>query len=288
MNCKICGSENSKKVFSQGGEDFYKCLDCFVVFQSPVDTFRINNYYENEYFNKKNRFTSQFINWQTEDHDQRTLDIIKKYKNNGSVLDIGAAYGQFLNVAHNNGFNVVGIEPNKESTKIAKQKFNIDLENIFFDNNYRISQQFDVITNFHVIEHVFDPVEFIKNIYKNLKDDGIAVFETPNMQSVNYFIMGKKWPYILPNEHLFCFSFKNLIPLLEKNGFRVVYRKRTGIFLHWRPKIVDEIIYSDEPSLLMKYLNILKNFVSEKIGLGDHLFIIAQKIKDEKDINCHR
>jgi 2-polyprenyl-3-methyl-5-hydroxy-6-metoxy-1,4-benzoquinol methylase len=279
MNCKICQSQDVKFIFSKNGEDFYKCKHCSVIFQHPIDDLRINRYYEDEYFNKKNRFVDQFINWQTEDSSRRTLNVIKKYKSNGNLLDIGAAYGQFLKIARDSGFNIVGIEPNKEAVKIAKEKFNIDLENIFFDKDYRNSRGFDVITNFHVIEHVFNPLEFVRDIHKNLKDGGIAVFETPNIQSLNYFIMGSKWPYILPNEHLFCFSFKNLIPLLENNGFEVIYKKRTGIFLHSRPKGLTNMIYAEQPTLILRLLNVLKNFLSEKIGLGDHLFIVTKKIK---------
>lgn len=264
-------------MFSKEGEDFYKCKSCFIIFQHPIHTSYLQQYYTEEYFNKDARFINQFINWVTVYRDSRVLNLIKKYKPSGDLLDIGAAYGYFLKLARDSGFNIFGIEPNKESARIAKERFDIDLESTFFDNNYKNPQKFDVITNFHVIEHAINPAEFIRNIHNHLKDGGIAVFETPNTQSFNAFIMGKKWPHYIPNEHFFNFSFKSLIPLLTGSGFEILYKKRTGIFIHRKGRRLIGRIRSERASMGLKLLNILNIFASEKLGLGDHLFIVAKK-----------
>jgi len=277
MICKICHSQNINKIFSKGGEDFYKCRSCFVVFQHPINDSRMGQYYKDEYFNKNARFANQFINWFTKYRDFRVLNIIKKYKPGGNLLDIGAAYGYFLKLARDNGFAVFGVEPNKESRRIAKEKFNIDLEDAFFDENYKNAQKFDVITNFHVIEHTLNPLEFIQNIRDHLKDDGIVIFETPNINSFNFFLMGKKWPHIIPNEHFFNFSFKSLTSLLTGNGFKILYKKRTGVFIYRKSKKLIGAIRSEKSSAALKLLNRLNNFASEKLGFGDNLFIVAKK-----------
>ena len=279
MICKICQSKNINKIFSIEGEDFYKCKSCFIIFQYPTHNTHFKQYYTDEYFNKDKRFVNQFINWVTVYRDSRVLNLIKKYKPSGDLLDIGAAYGYFLKLAQDSGFNIFGIEPNKESARIAKERFDIDLESTFFDDNYKNPQKFDVITNFHVIEHAINPAEFIRNIQNHLKDGGIAVFETPNIQSFNAFIMGDKWPYIIPNEHLFYFSFKSLVPLLIGSGFEILYKKRTGIFIHRKGGRLVDAIRSERASRGLNLLNILNIFASEKLGLGDHLFIVARKIK---------
>jgi len=278
MNCKVCQSPKIKHAFSKDGEDFYHCLNCDVIFQHPLNNLHLSQLYENEYFNKESRFTDQFINWHARDNSQRVLGLIKKFRSSGALLDIGAAYGQFLQVARDNGFQVSGIEPNKESVRIAKEKFNLNLQQGFFDKNYHNQEQFDVITNFHVIEHVLDPLEFVRTIRNDLKNGGIAVFETPNTCSINFFMTRKKNIYILPNEHIFLFSPKSLGYLLKENGLKVIYQKRTGIFWHKRPKSLAGKIYSDQASICFRTLNKIKNFCSEKLMLGDHLFIIAQKI----------
>lgn len=282
MICKICQSKNINKIFSIEGEDFYKCKSCFIIFQYPIHNTHDKQYYTDEYFNKDKRFINEYINWFTVYRDSRVVNLIKKYKPSGDLLDIGAAYGNFLKLARDGGFNIFGIEPNKESARIAKERFDIDLESTFFDSNYKNPQKFDVITNFHVIEHTIDPAEFIRNIHNHLKDGGIAVFVTPDTQSFNAFIMGKKWPHYIPNEHFFSFSFKSLIPLLTGSEFEILYKKRTGIFIPRRGKRLIDRIRAEKASIGLKLLRILLrtlyNVASEKLGLGDVLFIVARKI----------
>ena len=277
MNCKICQSSNLKKIFSKGKKGFYLCQNCQIVFQHPVSKKEIEKYYQKQYFSSKKRVLDQFVNWFIKEKHLKNIKLIKKHTTKKKLLDIGTGYGYFVKLALENGFKSQGIEPSKESVKMAKKLFGISLENSFFDRNYRIKEKFDVITAFHVIEHVLDPLDFIKAVYKRLNYKGIFILETPNVQCFNSLRMKKNWPFVLPNEHLFYFSFRSLVPLLEKSGFKILYQKRTGPFIHKKKRGLTKVIRSPRTSLKLKLLSKIYTLISEKLLFGDHLFIVAEK-----------
>jgi SAM-dependent methyltransferase len=155
---------------------------------------------------------------------------------------------------------------------------NVDIDLWFFDKQYKKDQQFDIITNFHVIEHLVNPIEFINNIHFKLKKWWLLVIETPNYKSFNSNKMKSDWPFIIPNEHLFYFSFESLSYILEKKWFRILNKQSIWPFIHNKSKkLVDKDIRSNNPSNIIKIIKFFYDIVSEKFGFWDHLLIIAEK-----------
>jgi 2-polyprenyl-3-methyl-5-hydroxy-6-metoxy-1,4-benzoquinol methylase len=276
MICKICGSQNIKKIFSKNDKDFYKCKNCTLVFQFPQQKEKIEKFYQDEYYSAE-RPLEQFSNYFINEKDKEVLRRIKRYKHCGSLLDIGAGYGVFVKNAKEKGFQASGIDPNMNSVTIAHQRFNIHLDCGFFDENYKKGTSFDVITLFHVIEHVLDPNQLIKNVKSKLNEGGLLVIETPNIRSFNAIRMKEKWPFVLPDEHLFCFSFKSLNNVLKTNGFRVIYKQKLGPFIYRRNEKMTKEIRSQEPAWGTKIVKKIYESASKNLSLGDHVLIIAQK-----------
>lgn len=278
MNCPICNSNLVTKKFSKKNKGFYYCNNCKITFQYPIIKKEINQYYKNQYYSKNERTSAQFINWLTKEKYRQYIKKLKKYQSDGDLLDIGAGYGYFVKICNENGYNAFGVEPNKNSVAYAKNELNTKLDCKFFDKNYRKKIKFDIITNFHVIEHVLNPIDFIENINKKLKKGGILFLETPNINSFNSNLLKENWPFILPNEHLFYFSFESLIPILENNGFKVLETIRSGPFIYKKGNKLTKSIRSQKPTIKLKILNKIYGFLST-ILFGDHLIIIAKKVK---------
>jgi 2-polyprenyl-3-methyl-5-hydroxy-6-metoxy-1,4-benzoquinol methylase len=151
------------------------------------------------------------------------LDLIRKYKKVGKVLDVGCATGYFLEAARTAGFTPYGVEFSPYSSQIAKDKFGDEaiyqgtLEECPFP-----ARSFDVIAMSDLLEHVKNPRAVLKKARTLLKDDGIVMIMTPDTGSLTHRVMRDKWVHY-KIEHLFYFNRDSLNLLAEEQGFRIIH-----------------------------------------------------------------
>jgi 2-polyprenyl-3-methyl-5-hydroxy-6-metoxy-1,4-benzoquinol methylase len=98
----------------------------------------------------------------------------------GKLLDVGAGGGEFTYVSSQSGFDSTGIEPNIGYSNYAKDQYQA---NVKTGQLVDIDDKFDVITMFHVMEHIPDPVKTFKKLYDLLNEDGSLFIEVPNIES---------------------------------------------------------------------------------------------------------
>lgn len=130
------------------------------------------------------------------------LKLINSQSPKGSILDIGAGVGDFLTVAKNDGWETIGIEPSDKAKAIAKNKGVSFVESL----SELESNSFDVITMWHVLEHVPDLENQIKELKRLIKPTGTVIVAVPNFKSYDAEYYGKFWAaYDIPI-HLWHFS----------------------------------------------------------------------------------
>jgi ubiquinone/menaquinone biosynthesis C-methylase UbiE len=120
----------------------------------------------------------------------------------GLLLDIGAGTGDFLKLAKDNGWEVKGIEPNDDAANLAKQK---KLE--IYENIDQLSgQTFDVVTLWHVLEHLPDLEMVIQKIESLIKPGGTLIVAVPNFKSYDANYYKNYWAAYDTPRHLWHFS----------------------------------------------------------------------------------
>lgn len=131
----------------------------------------------------------------------------------GSLLDIGSGTGDFLKVAKDKGWEVSGMEPNKNAAKLASEK-GIQLKSTIdeFEGN-----QFDVITLWHVLEHIPNLEETILKLSNLVKPNGTLIIAVPNFNSFDSKYYGKYWAAFDVPRHLWHFSKKSMEKLFSKD-----------------------------------------------------------------------
>lgn len=147
------------------------------------------------------------------------IDEHKKLK--GKILDIGAGTGDFLLEAKCRGWEVFGQEPNPAARELASLK-GIALEKVsskFPENS------FDVITLWHVLEHVPNPESQITELNRLLKKDGILVIAVPNFKSYDARFYKKYWAAYDVPRHLFHFSRTSIEKLFSQFSFQLIREK---------------------------------------------------------------
>lgn len=135
----------------------------------------------------------------------------------GSILDIGAGTGDFLSVAKQNGWKTIGVEPSEKAKQIASSKGVSFVEKTSELGNH----SFDVISMWHVLEHVPNLDEQIKELKRLLKPDGSLIIAVPNFKSFDAQHYKTFWAAYDVPIHFWHFS-KNAIKMLfEKEGMEL-------------------------------------------------------------------
>lgn len=174
----------------------------------------------------------------------------------GSLLDIGAGTGDFLFVAKNNGWNAVGIEPSEKAKSIAQSK-GVELKSSLsdFDDN-----SFDIITMWHVLEHVPDLEYQIKELKRLVKPNGSIIIAVPNFKSFDATYYKEFWAAYDVPRHLWHFS---------KTAIKKLFTKEDLELVQILPMKFDSFYVS---LLSEKYKNGKMNFIKAfSIGLKSNL-----------------
>ena len=222
------------------------------------------------------------------DVNQRLNIIESLIQNRGNLLDIGCATGIFLKKAGERGRELNGIEKSENAANIASELIGPDRISTEDLIHYKTNNKFHLITLWALIEHLTEPRAYLSKINNILELGGVLTLSTPNMNSVSRVLMGRKWRYYLPPEHLLYFNVNSLSILLNEFGFKVLKLKSH----------IKQIAFFQKDSFFVNYYNrnftfriILKSllfplyFINRIIPIGETLEVYAQKVKDvENDI----
>lgn len=164
-------------------------------------------------------------------HVARVLMLEKKLKSikmvtglkKGKLLDIGSGTGYFINHIKSAGWDVRGIEQDSDAATYSIKNFGLDVKGP--DELYKLeNQEFDVITMWHVLEHVHDLDGYMKVIGDNLKNDGTLVLALPNHKSVDAKKYGEFWAAWDVPRHIWHFSPETLEVFAKKYAFKIVHK----------------------------------------------------------------
>lgn len=148
---------------------------------------------------------------------KKVILINKESLGKGKLLDVGAGTGDFLLAAKNNGWLVNGVEPNTNARKLALEK-SIQLNNDI--NNFQ-GEKYDVITMWHVLEHVTNLDEYIETLNRLLKPDGTIIIAVPNFKSYDANYYKEFWAAYDVPRHLWHFSKTSIKKIFIKKGIKL-------------------------------------------------------------------
>jgi SAM-dependent methyltransferase len=147
---------------------------------------------------------------------------IKKYaKKEAHILDVGAGTGSFVKFLKERGWVSEGVEPNAKARSLAKEK-GIELKTSLKDLG---NKKYDLITLWHVLEHVPDLEKNIQEIRERLTDKGVLFVAVPNYRSYDAVHYGSHWAAFDVPRHLWHFSRNSIQSIFSKNEFSLVITK---------------------------------------------------------------
>jgi trans-aconitate methyltransferase len=268
MICTICNYRviYDKKISSRFDfsaiKDYFpkivRCTNCGLRSLSPMPSAsQYKKVYSRDYFlgeEKKSGFSDgvryeNTINERNLGYRKKLESIVKLNNNINTILDIGAAQGDFVSVARLLGFSASGIECNPDSIEYAKTAYNIDLDLGFAEDIDKYEESFDLLVMNHVFEHLTNPSDYLRIAQKHMHQDSILHIEIPyqfdNLREKirSWLRFPKKYKGLLAVHHPIFYSKKSIKLLLSKEGFDVVTFTTNPSYNRGRNKIKNMLFY---------------------------------------------
>lgn len=236
--CPLCGSDKislflkaTDQLLTHETFNIFSCRACRFVFTQdipPPD--EIGKYYQSQDYISHSDTRKGLMNKLY--HLGRTLMLRKKYgmvkkaAKGRKLLDIGTGTGYFPGYMKQKGYQVACVEADPKARAFAQKEFGIP---VFSPEDFagrKIEGRYDVITMWHVLEHVHDFNLYFRLMLENLAEGGSLVIALPNCSSLDARHYGENWAgYDVPR-HLWHFTPSTLKILAEKHGMKVIKIKR--------------------------------------------------------------
>lgn len=227
--CPWCQSEKAHKHLSlkdyfltQEPFEIMVCEDCGLLYTTPKPSDeKIGDYYKSdEYYShqeNKKGFIPRVYEAVKSVNLKHKIAIATQGKEPGRLLDIGCGVGDFLHFAEQNGWQCTGAEPSEDAALIAKKRIKAEIM-LPKDLEKLPDESFDVITMWHVLEHVSDLQWQVNQLNRLLKKGGRLVIALPNFRSYDARYYKDKWAAYDVPRHLNHFSQDSIAKIFNING----------------------------------------------------------------------
>ncbi|HEX4998862.1 MAG TPA: class I SAM-dependent methyltransferase, partial [Terriglobia bacterium] len=213
-SCDVCGAENPRSILESPALDgpLVECRNCGLKYvgrrrsaltfdghsgaaDDTVERLRAANVgFQHLRLEEEHRLARLNARWR--------LDLIRRIRPSGRLIEVGAARGDFLAEARES-FDVFAVEPNPELAASAKTVAPTHCGVVETAPQAAPWTDFDVAVSFHVIEHVDSPSAFVAAIAARLKPGGLLVLETPDIDSSAFRVMKGRWRQFIPEHYYF-------------------------------------------------------------------------------------
>lgn len=219
-SCIVCKSKNLNFFTVKYQHNLDRCENCGHIFTNPYPSAKQISYYYNSSMKKfENNFFKETFNARTKIFIPRANLIKKLLNDKGSLLDIGAGVGIFMNAFKKikSNISLTACDINKEAISLIKSKFpkikTINCDFLDLDE----SKKYDCITLWDTFEHLIDPSQFLLKIRKIIKKNGYLILSTPNTLSLEWALAKNEHVQILPPGHVNLYNRSNIKIIFNKN-----------------------------------------------------------------------
>ncbi len=285
--CTVCRSNTVPFLF-KNGYTLLQCPACHLIRTDLHDDYNgfVNRYYQKGYFTG-DRTRIAYADYEDDkpyivENMRKFFSFLRAFKPSGTLLDVGCALGFSTQLALQYGYLAHGIDPSEYAVKKAQSlvgKQRIRKAKIS-DLRTGSPGRYDVVTMFDVFEHLASPGQDLQTVRSILKKDGVLIVATGDTGSLFARLMGRRWTFYNPPQHLYFFNRDTMIRMLREKGFEPIAWKRIGKWLSLRYVLhlartggesrVAELLYR-----LVNLLNIGK--LPLYLPTFDNMVVIAKK-----------
>jgi SAM-dependent methyltransferase len=243
--CPVCGSTRSRTCARIDNHPLLRCDACGFRWTPPPDAEAVARIYSASYY-EGGEHPSVYPDGygaavaEAQDH-ARILDGLGQLGAHGRLLDVGCAYGFFLDSARARGWDVHGVDLSAHAVSLARARLGPCVWHGTVEALPASAGPFDAVTLLDTLEHLPDPVAVLSAIRRQMRPTGILFIRTVDGESLAARWLGRRWPQVKPPEHLVYPAPRHLVAWLHRTGFapaRIEWHG--GLGLGWRASCVAE------------------------------------------------
>jgi 2-polyprenyl-3-methyl-5-hydroxy-6-metoxy-1,4-benzoquinol methylase len=279
--CNLCSHAEAEWYLTKDAIDVVRCRYCGLIFTEKIQhQDDLIKHYSNEYFEPYLKTEAIHL----KKRFRKRIEEIKCLAFPGLLLDVGCGAGFFLKLASQMGYTVKGVEISPYAADYARHNLGLPIfKGELVDADFA-PESFDIITLWHVLEHVRDPKAFLAQVNCLLKEKGLLALEVPNIGSSAARGAGINWELMAPKEHFYYFDTVTLQQYLEESGFTII---KTQTFFWTTPAMLLRAVadtWKGPCRVLLKFLELLASslsFIRFRVApsflLGDVITVYAVK-----------
>lgn len=270
INCLLCGIK-MMSFFHDKNYRIFKCPKCGLGITEGVKNQEENYHRDEDYIKNQKQFENIYL---------KRVNLVNKFVyEQGKILEIGSSTGLMLKLFKKMGWDVLGIEISKKAGEFARKQGIATLITPFEMVNLP-KKSFEAIVLNHTLEHLEKYEGVLEKVNGLLVSEGIIFIDVPNFGGLSAKILGRHWPYLLPFEHYWHFTFKSLSRILRKNNFKVVYCKSaSGIWDYENPWLeLWQSFSTYKKRFFINFLTMIPTYIISKFNQGSGLIVIAKKV----------
>jgi 2-polyprenyl-3-methyl-5-hydroxy-6-metoxy-1,4-benzoquinol methylase len=275
--CPVCGTTSSIPIYA----GLSKCRSCTHVWADlALDWEALRAIYHRSYF-----FGEEYSNYLL---DRRTIErnfaarlrVLRRFMTpvHGRLLEVGCAYGLFLNTARDLFASVEGIDISEDAVAHARSEFSVRATAGDFLRADLSASHYDVVCMWDTIEHLAEPRAYLERAASLMPPGSILAFTTGDIGSLTARVQRDRWRLIHPPSHLQYFTRASATQLVERCGYRVRHLEHCGF---WRSaaSMVHNLVGLrwGRPALAQRLAAALPPQLDIYLNLGDILFVIAER-----------
>ncbi len=219
LSCPVCGCEGVDILYRE--YSIYRCPRCtHAYYFSDGLSQEASGVYDVSYFKGEEYFDYTAEKPALSKNFKARLDKVLKYLGSGRLLEVGSAYGFFLELASAH-FEVEGVEPVEEGVRHAREYLGLDVFCGDYTSRGLKPENYDVVCMWDVLEHLVSPRDVLEKISKEMRPGGILALTTGDISSLVAKARKANWRIIHPPSHVHYFSAGSLRRLLEDAGFEL-------------------------------------------------------------------
>lgn len=289
LSCNLCDIDDPALVYPAGvaqRNQIVRCNRCGLTYANPredADCVVIDTWEDNPDWDLAKDPSQRYEKERLQVSDYKTTRALlgRLHPERGKLVEVGSGLGFQLEAFRRDGWDVLGIDPDRNGCRHATQELKIPTYASTLEATNLQNASADVVVMLHVIEHLPDPLSTLREVYRILKPGGHLVIETPRYDTLMYKLLGSRERSLRCDGHIYFYTTASLRRTYQAAGFKLVRLDYVG-----RSLTLDRLAYNLGVILRSKSAEATIDALLRRVGLRDR--VIHLNLRDMQRVCVQR